>query len=177
MSEPQRDTARARARRRQQRNDTIFALVMLAFAVVMAFVVIPAGVRVPAAVTHLPLSPRFFPYVLVGITLFFSLAVLVETFVGPPPLPDDERPRELRRQWPLKVAILTAALLAYVQFPEWLGMLPVAILATLGLLLVGGERRIFLLLCIGVVAPTLVYLLFTEVFYVPMPVGRLLGGG
>ncbi|MGY6634737.1 MAG: tripartite tricarboxylate transporter TctB family protein [Alkalilacustris sp.] len=167
-------TVRAQARRRQQRQDAIFAVVMMAFAVGMVLVVIPAGVRVPASVAHLPLSPRFFPYVLNGMVFAFALALLVMTYLGPPPLPEDAQPVETRRDGLLRLAVLAAALAGYVQLPEVAGMLPVAVLGTLALLVVGGERRFAVLIGVGVVVPVLVYLLFTEVFHVPMPSGPLL---
>lgn len=167
-------TGRDRLRARQRRHDAIFAVAMMVFAVAMAFVVIPAGVRVPASVTHLPLSPRFFPYVLVGMVFVFAAAILVMSVIGPPPLPPDTEATALRPRWPLRLAALGAVLAAWVVLPERVGMLPLAIVATVILLLVGGERRIWMLGAIGVVVPVLVYLLFTEVFHVPMPAGPLL---
>ncbi|WP_201156512.1 tripartite tricarboxylate transporter TctB family protein [Rhodobaculum claviforme] len=166
--------ARDRLRLRQRRQDAVFAVLMMVFAVVMAFVVIPAGVRVPASVAHLPLSPRFFPYVLVGMVFVFAAAIAVMSVIGPPPLPPDAEAAALRPRWPLRLAALLAVLAGWVVLPERVGMAPLAVVATIALLLVGGERRIWMLGAVGVVVPVLVYLLFTEVFHVPMPAGPLL---
>ena len=175
MDTPQISRAeRDRLRARQRRLDVVFAGAMMVFAVVMAFMVIPAGVRVPASVTHLPLSPRFFPYVLVGMVFVFAASMLVMSMVGPPPLPPDVEATALRLRWPLRLAALLAVLAGWVVLPERVGMLPLAILATLALLVLGGERRLWMLGAVGVVVPVLVYLLFTEVFHVPLPAGPLL---
>ncbi len=166
--------ARDRLRARQRLQDGVFAVAMMLFAVVMAFVVIPAGVRVPASVTHLPLSPRFFPYVLVGMVFVFAASMLVMSVLGPPPLPGEAAAGALRRRWALRLAVLLAVLAGYVTLPERLGMLPMAVLGTVALLAVGGERRLTVLAGVGAVVPVLVYLLFTEVFNVPLPAGPLL---
>ena len=167
-------TDRDRLRARQRRYEAIFAVAMMVFAAAMALVVIPAGVRVPASVAHLPLSPRFFPYVLVGMVFVFAAAILVMSVIGPPPPPPDTTASALRPRWPLRLAALSAVLMGWVVLPEQVGMLPLAIVATIILLMVGGERRTWVLGAVGVVVPVLVYLLFTEVFHVPMPAGPLL---
>lgn len=174
MSDHDQRSAQARARAQRRRNDAIFAVTMMIFAVLMAFVIIPAGVRVPAAVTHLPLSPRFFPYVLSAMIFAFAFAFLFMTYIGPPPLPEDAAPVEWRQRWPLRLGVLALVLMAFVQLPERWGMLPIAILAMLALLLVGGERRIWVLIGVGGIVPIAVYFLFTEAFQVPMPAGPLL---
>jgi putative tricarboxylic transport membrane protein len=174
MSDHDQRSAQERARRQRRRNDAIFAIAMMVFAILLAFVLIPAGVRVPAAVTHLPLSPRFFPYVLSAMIFAFAFAFLIMTYIGPPPLPEDAAPVEWRRRWPLRLGVLALVLVAFVQLPERWGMLPIAILAMLALLLVGGERRIWVLIGVGGVVPIAVYFLFTEAFQVPMPAGPLL---
>ena len=160
---------RDRLAKRQRRNDAIFALAMIAFAALMAFVVIPAGVRVPRAVTHLPLSPRFFPNVLVGMVFVFALSILVMSVAGPPPLADEADGGTLRRRWALRLGALAAVLVGYIALPEQVGMLPVAIIATVFLLALGGERRVSVLIGAGVVVPVLLYVVFIEVFNVPMP--------
>lgn len=174
MSDHDQRSAQARARAQRRRNDAIFAVTMVIFAVLLAFVIIPASVRVPAAVTHLPLSPRFFPYVLSAMIFAFAFAFLIMTYIGPPPLPEDAAPVEWRRRWPLRLGALALVLVAYVQLPEKLGMLPIAIVSMVALLLVGGERRIWVLIGVGGIVPIAVYFLFTEAFQVPMPAGPLL---
>jgi putative tricarboxylic transport membrane protein len=166
---------REKARLRRRRENLIFGIVMIVFAVAMAFVVIPAGVRVPASVTNLPLSPRFFPYVLTGLVFVFAAAFVVMTLFGPPPLPDDEEQPEARPLWPLRLAALAGILAAYALLSERLGMLPMAVLATLVLLVLGDERRPLVVATAGIVLPVVVYAFFTEVAQVPMPEGILPG--
>jgi hypothetical protein len=160
-----------RTLRRGRRREIIFALATLLAALLFALLVIPAGVTQPSSVKHLPLSPVFLPYVLTLAVALFALVHLAEA-VWAAHIPDedaplpDPHPRRGRR-----LALLAALLLAYLMLPDRLGMLLTAILVTIALIAMGGERRLPVLFGVGIAVPLLVYLFFVHVAQVPMPAG------
>lgn len=157
-----------------RRREILIAAGLILAAVIFALVVIPAGVVRPSSVKHLPLSPVFLPYVLAALVAVFALLHLIEAWIAPdavasPPSEDEAtHPR-----WKIRVAFLFACLLGYLMLPEMLGMLATSILITIGLMALAGERRLLVLLGVGLFMPLMVWLFFTEVAQVPLPAGML----
>ncbi len=147
---------------------------LIVAAILFALIAIPQGVVRPSSVKHLPLSPVFLPYVLALLVVIFAALHLIEAWIAPdavaaPPSEDDA----IHPRWKLRVSVLFAGLLGYLFLPEVLGMLVTAIIVTMGLMALAGERRPGVLLGVGLLMPLLVWLFFTEVAQVPLPSGFL----
>ncbi|MFX0541573.1 tripartite tricarboxylate transporter TctB family protein [Roseovarius sp. S4756] len=155
-----------------RKREMSIAGVLIIAAAVFALVIIPQGVVRPSSVKHLPLSPVFLPYVLAVLVVIFAALHLVEAWIAPdavaaPPSDDDAtHPR-----WKLRVSVLFACLLGYLILPDMLGMLATAIMITIGLMFLAGERRPLILTGVGILMPVLVWLFFTQVAQVPLPDG------
>jgi hypothetical protein len=161
---------------RGRRREIVFAALTLAAAIGFALFVIPNGVTTPASVRHLPLSPAFLPYVLTAAIGVFALIHMLEAIYAPHiPADDEEGSQDAHPNWKVRAILLSVLLLVYLLLPERLGMLPTAIGVTIALLAIGGERRVAVLLGVGITVPLLVYLFFAEVAQVPMPEGILDG--
>lgn len=160
------------AARKGRRREILFGAVTVVSAAAFALLVIPDGVTTPASVVHLPLSPAFLPYVLtIGVGLFAAIHFLEAIFAPHMPADDEDRGGGLHARWKSRGLILSLLLLTYLLLPERLGMLTTAIIVTIALLAIGGERRPLILLGVGISVPLLVYLFFVHVAQVPMPTG------
>jgi hypothetical protein len=155
-----------------RRREMLIAGVLIVAAIAFALIVIPLGVMRPTSVKHLPLSPVFLPYVLSLLVIVFAALHLLEAWIAPdaiasPPSEDDAtHPR-----WKLRVSVLFLCLAGYLLLPEMLGMLATSILVTIGLMALASERNPLILIGVGILMPTLVWLFFTEVAQVPLPGG------
>ena len=161
--------------RRGRQREIVFAALTLLAAILFGLFVIPAGVTQPASVRHLPLSPVFLPYLLTIAVGVFALVHLAEALLAPHIPDEDAQAPDPHPRWPLRLAALTGLLLVYLLLPETLGMLLTAILVTIVLMAMGGERRPQILLGVGIAVPLVVYLFFVHVAQVPMPEGLFEG--
>ncbi|QFT92122.1 Tripartite tricarboxylate transporter TctB family protein [Roseovarius sp. THAF9] len=167
MSEPDTDTDARRGRG----SEIIFAVITILAALVFALVVIPNGVTRPASVKHLPLSPVFLPYVLtIGVGIFALIHLLEAIFAAHIPGEDDAS-LGTHPRWKSRVLMLVGLLALYLLMPGRLGMPLTAIIVTIALMAIGGERRPLILLGVGIAVPVLVYLFFAHVAQVPLPMG------
>ncbi|MGK7651884.1 tripartite tricarboxylate transporter TctB family protein [Roseovarius sp. B08] len=167
MSGTDTDTENRKGRRRE----IVFAVLTILASVLFALFVIPAGVTSPASVKHLPLSPTFLPYVLtIGVGLFALIHLLEAIFAAHIPGEDDAS-LGTHPRWKSRVLMLVGLLALYLLMPERLGMPLTAIVVTIALMAIGGERRPLILLGVGIAVPLLVYLFFAHVAQVPLPMG------
>jgi len=161
------------ANRLSRYRDAVAALVVMSFSTFVFFYLIPAGVPVPSAVKHLPLSPRFLPYVLVIFIFIVASIMLFLSLTTAPKTNAEDELSETSPAWGKNLATLFLVLLMYWILPDRIGMLLTAIASMFLLLFIGGEKRLIVLAGVGVLAPTIIYFVFTEVFYVPLPSGTL----
>jgi hypothetical protein len=70
-----------------------------------------------------------------------------------------------------KLALTCAVLIGYYIGLHWLGIVPASTIIFLLLCLLGGERRMGLMLCIGAALATALYYFFLHVASIPMPTG------
>ncbi len=164
----------SRWRNAARKREMLIAGVLIVAAALFAAIVIPMGVVRPTSVKHLPLSPVFLPYVLALLVIVFAALHLIEAWIAPdavasPPTEDDA----IHPRWKLRIAVLFMCLVGYLLLPELLGMLATSIIVTVGLMVLAGERRLLVLLGVGLIMPLLVWLFFTEVAQVPLPSGFL----
>lgn len=153
--------------------DTAAALVIMFLSVFFYFYLIPVGINVPSAVKHLPLSPRFLPYVLTIFIFVIASIMLVFSIVAPPKPQAADDIIELQPTWRSKLGIFAIVLVMYWYLPEIIGMLMTSITSICVLLLVSGEKRLKIYSGVGVLIPVVVYFTFTEIFYVSLPPGIL----
>lgn len=163
----------AAARRRWR--DGAFGLGVALAAAVFVLWIVPLGVVSPRSVRALPLSPTFLPIVLAVLVGLMGLVIAAQaTFGRGTPAPADG-PAAFRADWPVRALAVVCVLVGYVWFAEWLGMLPLAVLGTAVLLAAGGERSVLRGLAISLLLPLGVFLFFTQVAQVPLPLGLIEG--
>lgn len=153
--------------------DTAAALTIMFLSVFFYFYLIPVGINVPNAVKHLPLSPRFLPYVLTIFIFVIASIMLVLSIIAAPKSQTEEDTIDLQPTWRRKLGILAIVLVMYWYLPEVIGMLMTSITSICILLLVSGEKRLKIYSGVGILIPIVVYFTFTEIFYVSLPPGIL----
>lgn len=160
--------------RRRRGLDLGVGLFFFAAALVFLFVVVPVGIRVPGRVQHFGLSPAMLPIVTaVLIGTFGAILALRAAFAQALPPPEDELAGEPRVDWWWRLTVAAALAAAYYVVVPWLGMTLTAVLVTAGMMLLGGERRLWLIAMLAVTLPVVVSYLFRGLLYVPLPRGLL----
>lgn len=159
---------------RRSRLDIFFSLGVVALSALLLLWAIPDGVQVPASVKAAPLSPAFLPNVLSALVGLLGAICLVQATLGRGvPKEASELSFEAARSWPLRLAMVLAAFLAFWLLPEEIGMLPVAIGVMAALIFAGGERNVARGALLAVLIPLGVWLFFSRVAQVPLPEGPI----
>ncbi len=161
----------------------VLGLSLVLMALIFAFVLIPSGVIDPGRVDIRVIAPDFFP--LLGA---FALLAMGAFFTGQGFLnrslekteTDDGEIQEERRSLPFlssttKPIIVFALLLVYALSIDWLGIVLSSILAFLTASVLGGERRIKIIIPVTIVLPVCLYYFFTLVAGIPLPLGPFEG--
>lgn len=112
--------------------------------------------RAPAAVAQ-NVQPATFPRLVLGVIAVLTLAMMAGAW---------RAPARRRRPLPPMVALSAAIMIGFVLAFQWLGIVPAMVLLCLGLPVLWGERRAYLVLPFGLGFPLAVYLLFVEVLEV-----------
>ncbi len=142
--------------------DRIWGIVILIFGGVYLI----EGFRIPEAVIGDPLGPRIFPTIL-GCSMAACGAYLIIKPEG-----GGVQPILVRRSF-IQVLFLCALLLLYAIILPWLGYLPATFLLLLIAAMIMGERSFTRGLVISAVFSAGVFLLFTRVLTIPLPLGLL----
>ena len=142
--------------------DRIWGIVILIFG--GAYLI--EGIRIPPAAFGDPLGPRIFPTIL-GISMAACGAYLLIK-----PEPRGAQPILVRGSF-IQVLILCALLLLYAISLPWLGYLLATLLLVWMAALIMGERSLIKGLVISALFSTGVFLLFTRVLTIPLPLGFL----
>jgi putative tricarboxylic transport membrane protein len=169
------------------RSDLLFGLVIITATVLMATVVIPLGVDSPGNVDILALSPSFWPYIitsmmaLIGVIMTLRAGLLLRTgtdVAATPHVeeaetdPDTDGSRDYSfAQASRRVAMCLVILFAYYLALEPLGFVAGSVLVIVALTLLTGERRAHVIAPVALLAPILLYLFFTHVAVVRIPLG------
>lgn len=139
----------------------LFAYVLL--------VVIPEQIRTPEGISMV-MSPAFWPSVVAALAIVLGLALAVKGFFSAGGEAADEGEAG-PMTWRTAAAI--ALLIAYYWLLKPLGIVLGSIVALLTLGVLFGERRFVVLTALAVVLPSVLYLFFTDVASIPMPLGPL----
>ena len=156
------------------RRDILLGIGAVAVTGFLAFIVIPLGVVLPGNTESRALAPDFWPTVILGMAALSGLCLIAHGWLRRTLGEDAARPTVAGKER-LSVALRVAGafgamILCYLAIP-FLGLVVPAVLLCLCLLLMGGERRLPVLLSVSLVLPTLLYLFFNNVAGVPIPVG------
>jgi putative tricarboxylic transport membrane protein len=123
---------------------------------------------------HQPIGPAFFPSLIAVLMMLAGVALMVRG--GREYLVErrlfNGAPWTLSPAAWLRILMIPAAVLAYLLLSPYIGFLAAAALAVVALAL-QLRRRLLVALVLGVVSATAIYVVFTRLFLVPLPVGPL----
>ncbi|HKI63632.1 MAG TPA: tripartite tricarboxylate transporter TctB family protein [Burkholderiales bacterium] len=161
------------------KRDFLLGAVLVILFLAIFFWVIPT--QIPAIVAHPlahALAPSFMPSIvtLIVAVLGFLIAVrawrsAVTDAAAPPQEIVDGTTEDWRRAAVFRTASALVASFAYVFLLDAIGALSSAVSITVILVLLAGERRWRIVVVTGIVVPTVIYLVFTQIAAAPLPRG------
>lgn len=143
--------------------------IIMGLASIILLILLPSQVREPAYDSGAP-SPRIIPGICLVIMLIFSIVLLVQSLVF-----KKEKIVEFDWQKERPAIILIAMLCVYVVLIIQIGYVPASIITFIAIVFFCGERKWPVYVYI-VIASILIYLMFTNIFNIPLPTGELFGG-
>ena len=160
------------------RSDLLFGLSVLALSALLFFVVIPVGVDSPGEVRILALAPSFWPNVIDGFMGVIAIVIIGRActqLMNKSGVPHEEESSEAAAL-PLKVAALRviscfALCVLYYVLLEQLGFIAASIVIIGALSALAGEFRWYIVVPVALLLPTGLYLFFTRVAAVHLPLG------
>lgn len=165
-----RQTPRAENMKRHQ--DLIIGLIVMTLAIAGLAWLIPAGVQVPARLNSPLLSPDFWPRILAGLLLAMGLLISIMALRNrQQPPTEDASLTPITAQSRNKGIAFVIGLFVYYLAILWLGIVLASVLALIGFMLLGGQRRWWPMLLTAVLLPVLVYTFFVHIARIPMPLG------
>ncbi|MEV4737539.1 tripartite tricarboxylate transporter TctB family protein [Microbacterium sp. LWO14-1.2] len=156
----------------QSKGELAFAGLLLVLGI---FVLIEtAAIPIPVAASNV--GPRFMPYFAGGLLTVAAAWTLLEILRGRSASPEESELADPTQKFHFgRVALLVASVIAFGVLLDPLGYLIAAPLCMFGLLLTFGARRWWLMTVVSVVLPVLIFLLFTEVLGIYLPLGPFEG--
>lgn len=168
---PDSETVRLRIVRREL---TIGAGIV-AIGLLLLLVIVPLGVPVPGHLSKSATSPAMWPraasVLLTAAGLVYILLVLLDKYRGGPA--PDSPPEPIIADWST-VAAMAALPVLLALFPI-LGLPLTSGLALAGYAVLMGGRRPWPVVALAILVPTALYLFFTRVANIPIPMGTLVG--
>lgn len=139
------------------------------------FVIIEtAAIPIPVAASNV--GPRFMPYFAGGLLTVAAAWTLFEIFRGRSASPEESELADPAQKFHVgRVSLLVASIVAFGVLLDPLGYLIATPLCMFGLLLTFGARRWWLMAVVSVALPVLIFLLFTEVLGIYLPLGPFEG--
>ena len=142
---------------------------VLLVGILVFFVLIPYGIDQPANVKHTALAPNFWPKIIAVVIAAMGLLLSVKPGrkTGSETGSDDEA-------WAQRLpglAVSLGSLFAFYFLIPSLGMVAPAAALAFGLMLFAGERRWRLGVAVALGIPILLYVFFTYVASIPIPLG------
>ncbi len=151
--------------------DGLSGMFMIAAGLLLLTLIIPNWVTEPSRVRVAALAPSYYPRLIAVCLVGIGAAVLGSAFfgkAGPAESASDRRPDAMLRTTAI-LAMLTACFLSL----EWLGFVLASAITVALALLLGGERRYWLIGAIALLLPFLLYLFFLKIARIPIPAGLL----
>jgi len=151
---------------------------VLALGGAVFFWLIPAGVDSPANVAHLSLAPDFWPRIIAVVLALTGLLLMLNPGAAAVhESPSHESPRDESPAPPstgmrvLRLGVVLAALFGFYALIPHAGMVVPGMVFIFALMGFAGERRWRLMAAVAVGVPLLLYVFFTQVAGVPIPLG------
>ena len=152
---------------------------LAAVSAIFLFFVIPKAVVVPSNIKIISLRPDFWPAILCVVIIILSLLLLATSYINyRASSPTGKQPHSSEKIAPRPMAILKplsviGVLLLYYFSINFLGIILSSTAALLGLALLYGERNFKVLIPLAIIVPVVLYLFFSKVANVPLPIGDL----
>lgn len=134
------------------------------------FGVIPDQIRTPGSVTNVVMSPAFWPRVIAILAIVLGLALAAKSLLSKAEGAADD-PDSSPTTWRSLTAI--GIMIGYYLLLEPLGIVLASVIAIPALSALFGERRVVVMAPLAILLPVGLYLFFTEVASIPMPLGPL----
>lgn len=152
----------------QSKGELAFGGLLLALGI---FVLIEtAAIPIPVAASNV--GPRFMPYFAGGLLTVAAAWTLFEVVRGRSASPEESELADPSQKFHWgRVSLLIASIVAFGVLLDPLGYLIAAPICMFGLLLTFGARRWWVMAIVSVVLPVLIFLLFTEVLGIYLPLG------
>ena len=154
----------------QQYKNLISGFMMLVFGACVTWVLIPAGVVEPKSVKYAALSPSYYPRIVAIALMLLGAGIMLRAWLQPTAVVsnDDRHPEALKR-----TLCFLAILIALALTLNWLGFVVASALALCLALVLGGEKRLFIIATLAILFPLALYFFFLKVARIPIPLGIL----
>jgi putative tricarboxylic transport membrane protein len=162
-----------------------FAIIVI-FGFVLLFLV-PVGIFIPAGVKYQPLSPAFFPRIILLLLIFLGAVLVVQTLLRAISRKKEEAPSSIQQgriqedvdldrsgvQKFFRIGAAATLLFVYYWVINYAGMWITSVFMLPMFALLYGERRLKFLIPLSLILPVLLYYFFTKVALVIFPKGSL----
>ena len=115
------------------------------------------------------LSPSYYPRLISYILVLIGVGILIKNFTTG----FFENTILIENKYLVRMIIILALILFIIFALPTLGIPVVSVFSILFLMLLGGERRVIIILSVSILAPLFIYLFFTKIAQIPIPNGLL----
>lgn len=156
------------------RNDIFLGLGAIGFAAFLSLYLLPLGIVLPGNTETRALAPDFWPTIIVEIAGLAGACLIVHGWLNRRNATDDDTASgDMREKLAVaaRVGIAFGAMFACYWLVPTLGLVAGAIALCAFLMILGGERRLLIVLPVSIILPVLLYLFFAGFAGVPIPTG------
>ncbi|NKC13800.1 MAG: hypothetical protein GKR94_16920 [Gammaproteobacteria bacterium] len=159
----------------KEKADLIYAICVIAIAVLMLTVIIPYGIDAPDTIEISALAPAFWPNIIMGLTVFIGVIMALRAVYAmragqATPVAEDGTRLPLKRAG-LRLLLGMIVITAYYHLLNDAGFVLASALLIVALCLIYGERRGWLITPVAIAIPIALYYFFTQVAVVQIPLG------
>ena len=151
--------------------DLMVGLLLALLGLVFLAVLIPFGIVEPKKVRYLAMSPSFYPRLVAVALLLFGVAISVRAYIQG--YTANETDPSWRQDAWFRVSLVFIFLTAMALLLGHLGFVISSTIAIAALCYLAGERRLWLIAPIAIIAPIALYFFFVKVASIPIPAGVL----
>lgn len=153
----------AGSRRWLHRDDVAGVVILIFVAIVVA--ITTTFEDVPAALSQ-GIPPEQFPRIMVGVIALLAVIMIVQSRL---------RQEDPRKRVPMMVVFTACILVVFVVLIDWIGMIAAMLVFCVALPLLWGEKRFVWLVVYAGLFPACIYLLFSVLLGVRLPLGLFTG--
>lgn len=155
--------------KRLPKQDTFSAVIFIFFGFFLVTFLIPIGIIEPDNIEFSVLSPSYYPRLISYILVLIGVGILIKNFTTG----FFENTILIENKYLVRMIIILALILFIIFTLPTLGIPVVSVFSILFLMLLGGERRVIIILSVSILAPLFIYLFFTKIAQIPIPNGLL----